>query len=106
MHEIGLIYQRTEDVEKMIKAFEEVVELIKLKLGKRHTCLIPVLDLLMNAYREYGMIENSDITAKEIQDICSDASNESCYNDFADAVMKVFGHVIDNSMQVTAAAAA
>lgn len=106
LHEIAQIYQCKEDVTNMIKIFEEIIKMIKLKLGRRHVCVAAVLNLLKNIYSKHGMIERSDITTKEIQDIFSNSSNRSHWNAFADTVVDLFGYAIDDSNQVAAAAAA
>jgi len=106
LHEIAQIYQYKEDVTNMMKTFEEIIKMIKLKLGRRHICVASVLHVLKNMCIKHGMVERSDSATKEIQDIFSNSSNRLHWNTFADTVVELFGYAIDDSNQIAAAAAA
>ena len=106
LNEMSQIYQHKEDVRNVINIFEEIINIIKLKLGGRHACVAIVLQLLRNIYKENGMIENSDITTQEIQDIFVNPSNQEHWDDFSDTLIELFGYPLDDSIELVAAAAA
>lgn len=107
LNEISVVYQLIGDVENTIKILQEIIETIAINLGARHICIVPVVTLLRNIYAENAMIESSKAASKYLQDILNDSTIHSYskkHDNFANAIIKIFGSPIDHSARTAAAA--
>jgi len=109
LHQIALTYQYMEDIDNVIRAFQEIICIIKGKVGESHVSIAVVLGLLRNLYLEQGMAEECQKATENIKAICCDACEQSPYSriscEFLVFVIDIFGHVIDDIPVLAAAAA-
>jgi len=107
-HKIVLIYQFMGDTDNTIRIFEGIINSLKDKVGNKHICVATVLGLLRNVYTENWMLEKSKNATNEIQDILGNVSEQSPYkrsNDLGDAIIEIFGCIIDDNHPPAAGAA-
>lgn len=108
LHKIFSIHHQIGDIDNAIISLEDIMNIIKEKVGENHICVAVVLGLLRNLYLEQGMIEKSEEIMKDIEYICYNISRQSAYhacNEFVEFVTKEFGCAIEDDVGIAAAAA-
>jgi len=109
LHKISLVHRSIGDFNKTITTLQEIIHIIKRKVGEKHVCVAIVLGQLCTLYADKGMIEKSKKAAKKISFICnmSEYANYDSTYKFINFINKLFGYVLEeNSTSIVAAAAA
>lgn len=108
LHKIFLIHHQMGDIDNAIKSLQDIVTIIKGKVGKRHVCKAPVLGLLRGLYIEQGTIEMSEEMTNEIKDISYYTPEQLACDDqikFIEFIVEEFGCTLEDNFIIAAAAA-